>query len=655
MDGLAAALASKRVGFVRVDGGVDAVDRRAATARFRDDPEAWVALLSITAAGVGLDFSPAAAVVFAELPDEPALVAQAEARAHRRGAAAACINVYFLIARGTSDERRWRALDRGLARLAAVADGARGGRGGLAVHGVRDADAGVATPGGAAVEAAPPPPPPPPLPVQPPSHQAWPADPWWELSPHTGRLHAHGGPAGDAPLGLSAPLAELARGAGAAAAALAAAAAAPGGCGAPKFVTDSWAAAAAEAAGDVAEVRGAVRACLAGLVLRAPLAAEAAADAAAAAAGAVRGSTVRHDAPREPLPGVGVPPPGGALRSVSVARPRGGGVTVFTQVVDAAGKGLCLACGGLAPGTAAAPRPGAAVSSRSALFCAPSCDAEHATRTGGAAARRALFRVERGVCAACGLDAHALVAALRAVPRGGSGWLEQRLAVLQSLAPAFTGAAAARLASAAAAGHAWQADHTLAVHDGGGGCGLANLRTLCVPCHARVTAAQAGARAAAKRTRGGGGGGRRRRRPCGRGRPLCWTTMRRRVAAPWTWRRRRRPRGGRSPRSRRRRGAGGERVRTVIWFREAGGVVLCRGCGALRAADSANGAACGGCCAPAGDHAHPPITPVPRLTTPAPPADPVRRRPPRAGRPWAGAARPPQRRDGVERHAAAAA
>ena len=506
MDGLAAALASKRVGFVRVDGGVDAVDRRAATARFRDDPEAWVALLSITAAGVGLDFSPAAAVVFAELPDEPALVAQAEARAHRRGAAAACINVYFLIARGTSDERRWRALDRGLARLAAVADGARGGRGGLAVHGVRDADAGVATPGGAAVEAAPPPPPPPPRPVQPPSHQAWPADPWWELSPHTGRLHAHGGPAGDAPLGLSAPLAELARGAGAAAAALAAAAAAPGGCGAPKFVTDSWAAAAAEAAGDVAEVRGAVRACLAGLVLRAPLAAEAAADAAAAAAGAVRGSTVRHDAPREPLPGVGVPPPGGALRSVSVARPRGGGVTVFTQVVDAAGKGLCLACGGLAPGTAAAPRPGAAVSSRSALFCAPSCDAEHATRTGGAAARRALFRVERGVCAACGLDAHALVAALRAVPRGGSGWLEQRLAVLQSLAPAFTGAAAARLASAAAAGHAWQADHTLAVHDGGGGCGLANLRTLCVPCHARVTAAQAGARAAAKRTRGGGGG-----------------------------------------------------------------------------------------------------------------------------------------------------
>lgn len=64
-----------------------------------------VALLSITAAGTGLDFSAASAVVFAELPDEVALVRQAEDRAHRRGQRRA-VNVYFLIARGTSDERR---------------------------------------------------------------------------------------------------------------------------------------------------------------------------------------------------------------------------------------------------------------------------------------------------------------------------------------------------------------------------------------------------------------------------------------------------------------------------------------------------------------------------------------------------------------------
>ena len=48
-------------------------------------------------------------------------------------------------------------------------------------------------------------------------------------------------------------------------------------------------------------------------------------------------------------------------------------------------------------------------------------------------------------------------------------------------------------------GSFWQADHQIAVHEGGGCCGLANLRTLCAPCHAKVTRAQAGQRAKARR------------------------------------------------------------------------------------------------------------------------------------------------------------
>ena len=32
-------------------------------------------------------------------------------------------------------------------------------------------------------------------------------------------------------------------------------------------------------------------------------------------------------------------------------------------------------------------------------------------------------------------------------------------------------------------GDFWQADHIKAVAEGGGGCGLDNLRTLCTPCH----------------------------------------------------------------------------------------------------------------------------------------------------------------------------
>jgi hypothetical protein len=36
-------------------------------------------------------------------------------------------------------------------------------------------------------------------------------------------------------------------------------------------------------------------------------------------------------------------------------------------------------------------------------------------------------------------------------------------------------------------GGLWDADHILAVKDGGGLCGLENIRTLCIPCHKKIT------------------------------------------------------------------------------------------------------------------------------------------------------------------------
>ena len=43
----------------------------------------------------------------------------------------------------------------------------------------------------------------------------------------------------------------------------------------------------------------------------------------------------------------------------------------------------------------------------------------------------------------------------------------------------------------ASAGDAWHADHVVPVYKGGGLCDVENLRTLCVACHAEVTAQQA--------------------------------------------------------------------------------------------------------------------------------------------------------------------
>ncbi|CAM9985358.1 unnamed protein product, partial [Hapterophycus canaliculatus] len=48
-------------------------------------------------------------------------------------------------------------------------------------------------------------------------------------------------------------------------------------------------------------------------------------------------------------------------------------------------------------------------------------------------------------------------------------------------------------------GNAWNADHVTAVYQGGGECGVDNLRTLCVLCHSEVTREQTAERAAARR------------------------------------------------------------------------------------------------------------------------------------------------------------
>lgn len=64
---------------VRIDGETAAQDRGEAVRRFRTSASCRIALLSITAAGTGLDFASASAVVFAELPHDVGLALQVTA------------------------------------------------------------------------------------------------------------------------------------------------------------------------------------------------------------------------------------------------------------------------------------------------------------------------------------------------------------------------------------------------------------------------------------------------------------------------------------------------------------------------------------------------------------------------------------------------
>lgn len=117
--------------------------------------------------------------------------------------------------------------------------------------------------------------------------------------------------------------------------------------------------------------------------------------------------------------------------------------------------------------------------------------------------REIVRRRDRGVCAECGLDAEELRRDVESIEsfllgehpcnvpwwrRGGRN--SERGAFREWLAE--RGYDAHRTTF-------WDVDHIRPVWDGGGACGLENLRTLCVICHKRVTAEGAARRAEAKR------------------------------------------------------------------------------------------------------------------------------------------------------------
>ncbi|ONK60093.1 uncharacterized protein A4U43_C08F14100 [Asparagus officinalis] len=87
-----------------------------------DGIQVKIAIIGITAGGVGLDFSAAENVVFLELPKSSSEMLQAEDRAHRRGQTNA-VNIYIFCAKDTLDESHWLRLNRSLFYVSSLING----------------------------------------------------------------------------------------------------------------------------------------------------------------------------------------------------------------------------------------------------------------------------------------------------------------------------------------------------------------------------------------------------------------------------------------------------------------------------------------------------------------------------------------------------
>ncbi|CAL5083901.1 unnamed protein product [Urochloa decumbens] len=122
LDGIQVFVTENGIKFVRIDGSTHQRERKEAVDSFRLDPEVKVAIIGITAGGVGLDFSSAQNVVFVELPKSASELLQAEDRAHRRGQTNA-VNIYIFCAKNTSDESHWLQLNQSLFRVSSLMNG----------------------------------------------------------------------------------------------------------------------------------------------------------------------------------------------------------------------------------------------------------------------------------------------------------------------------------------------------------------------------------------------------------------------------------------------------------------------------------------------------------------------------------------------------
>uniref|UniRef100_H2Z050 SWI/SNF-related matrix-associated actin-dependent regulator of chromatin subfamily A-like protein 1 n=1 Tax=Ciona savignyi TaxID=51511 RepID=H2Z050_CIOSA len=109
LDAVETDLTKKSCEYIRIDGSTPSDRRQTEVTRFQEKSSCKVALLSITAANMGITLNAASLVVFAELFWNPGILVQAEDRCYRIGQRDV-VNVHYLIAKKTADDCIWQMI-----------------------------------------------------------------------------------------------------------------------------------------------------------------------------------------------------------------------------------------------------------------------------------------------------------------------------------------------------------------------------------------------------------------------------------------------------------------------------------------------------------------------------------------------------------------
>lgn len=110
-------------------------------------------------------------------------------------------------------------------------------------------------------------------------------------------------------------------------------------------------------------------------------------------------------------------------------------------------------------------------------MCSPECAREIRIRSSHKFMKQEVYKRDKGICAICKVDTK--IISKNALKLN----LEDRELYLLN----YDIPMSRKIWKRKFGGGLWDADHILPVKNGGGCCGLDNLRTLCIPCHKNIT------------------------------------------------------------------------------------------------------------------------------------------------------------------------